>query len=208
MSSSSATARPPRYVIVGSGIAGLSAAETLRQHVPTAAISMISEEAHDFYSRPGLAYLLRGDIPEKQLFVRSREEVRALGVQRLSARVEQFLPDEQCVVLAGGRRVAYDRLLLALGATAVPPSFPGGELAGVVELDSLDDARHILKLAGRGKTAVVVGGGITALELVEGLLARRLLALWHVIHIPLGAVLFTLAFVHIGAALYYATFLK
>jgi hypothetical protein len=38
--------------------------------------------------------------------------------------------------------------------------------------------------------------------------ARNLLALWHVIHVPLGGVLFTLAFVHIGAALYYATFLK
>jgi len=38
--------------------------------------------------------------------------------------------------------------------------------------------------------------------------ARRLLALWHVVHVPLGGVLFTLAFVHIGAALYYATFLK
>jgi hypothetical protein len=38
--------------------------------------------------------------------------------------------------------------------------------------------------------------------------ARRLLALWHVFHVPLGAVLFTLAFMHIGAALYYATFLK
>src|SRR5262249_23570439 len=43
---------------------------------------------------------------------------------------------------------------------------------GVVKLDSLDDARHILKLARRRKSAVVVGGGITALELVEGLRAR------------------------------------
>ena len=38
--------------------------------------------------------------------------------------------------------------------------------------------------------------------------ARRLLALWHTIHIPIGMVLFISAFVHIGAALYYATFLK
>jgi NAD(P)H-nitrite reductase large subunit len=62
--------------------------------------------------------------------------------------------------------------LLATGSTAVPPDFPGGELAGVVKLDNLDDARRILKLAGRGRTAVVVGGGIAALELVEGLRAR------------------------------------
>jgi NADPH-dependent 2,4-dienoyl-CoA reductase/sulfur reductase-like enzyme len=165
---------PPHHVIIGSGIAGLTAAETLREHDPSAAITLISEESHDFYSRPGLAYLLRGDIPEKQLFVRTRDDLRELNIDRLETRVEQLLPEEHEVVLAGGARVRYDRLLLATGATAVPAAFPGGDLAGVVKLDSLDDARHILKLARRGQTAVVVGGGITALELAEGLLARRM----------------------------------
>lgn len=165
---------PLRYVIIGSGIAGLSAAEVLRRGDAQAAITMISEEAHDFYSRPGLAYLLRGDIPEKLLFVRSRQDLKALNVQRITANVQQLLVQEHEVALAGGKRVGYDRLLLAMGATAVRPTFPGTDLAGVVKLDSLDDARHILKLAGRGKTAVVVGGGITALELAEGLHARRM----------------------------------
>jgi nitrite reductase (NADH) large subunit len=163
-----------QYVIVGSGIAGLAAAEALRQRQPAAAVSMISEEAHDFYSRPGLAYLLRGDVPEKQLFVRSRDELRALRLQRINARVEQLRCDDREVVLTDGRRIPYDRLLLATGALANPPPFPGGDLAGVVKLDSLDDARRILGLAGRGKTAVVIGGGITALELAEGLRARGL----------------------------------
>jgi NAD(P)H-nitrite reductase large subunit len=162
------------YAIVGSGIAGLAAAEAIRQRDPPAVITMISEEAHNFYSRPGLAYLLRGDIPEKQLFVRTSHDLHALNVNRINARVEELLADPHEIVLTGGRRARYDRLLLATGATASPPTFPGGDLAGVVKLDSLDDARHILKRAGRGKTAVVVGGGITALELVEGLLARRL----------------------------------
>ena len=57
-------------------------------------------------------------------------------------------------------------------ALAVPPPFPGGNLSGVVKLDGLDDCRHIISLALRGKAAVVVGGGITALELAEGLNAR------------------------------------
>src|SRR6185503_15302098 len=60
------------------------------------------------------------------------------------------------------------------GAQAVPAPFPGGDLAGVVKLDSLDDTRHILKHAKWRKTAVVIGGGITALELAEGLRARRM----------------------------------
>lgn len=165
---------PPRYVIVGSGIAGLAAAETMRQRVPKAQIIMVSEEVHDFYSRPALAYLLRGDIPERMLFVRNPDDLRALNVERINARVEKLLFDSQELLLARGKRVRYDRLLLATGALANPPSFAGGDLAGVVKLDGLDDTRHILKLARRGKPAVVVGGGITALELAEGLNARRM----------------------------------
>ena len=60
-----------QYVLVGSGIAALAAAEALRAREPRANIVLVSEETHDFYSRPGLAYLLRGDFPEKQLFIRS-----------------------------------------------------------------------------------------------------------------------------------------
>ncbi len=163
---------PIHYLIVGSGIAGLSAAEAIRRHQPRAVIRMVSEEAHDFYSRPGLAYLLRGDFPEKQLFIRTPDDLRALDLQRITGRVQALSCARHEAHLADGQRLRYDRLLLATGSVAVPPPFPGGDLAGVVKLDSLDDARHILKLARRGKTAVVVGGGITALELVEGLLAR------------------------------------
>lgn len=165
---------PRRYAIVGSGIAGLTAAEAIRARDANATILMISEEKHDFYSRPGLAYLLRGDLPEHQLFVRNRDELRALNLQRVTRPVLELLGGQHELILEGGERLRYDRLLLATGAVAAAVPFPGGDLGGVVKLDSLDDARRILKQAGRGRTAVVVGGGITALELVEGLQARRM----------------------------------
>jgi NAD(P)H-nitrite reductase large subunit len=75
--------------------------------------------------------------------------------------------------LSTGKVVTYDRLLLALGASAVPLEIPGADAEGVVKLDNLEDSRHILGMARRGKTAVVIGGGITALELAEGLAARH-----------------------------------
>jgi NAD(P)H-nitrite reductase large subunit len=163
---------PTHHVIIGSGIAGLCAAESLRQHDPTSIISLISEEPHDFYSRPGLAYFLRNDFPERQLSIRTADDIAAINLQRIHGRVEQLLHDKHEVVLKDGKHVRYDRLLLATGALAVPPSFPGADLAGIVTLDGLDDCRRIIAMARRGKPAVVVGGGITALELAEGLNAR------------------------------------
>src|SRR6266496_2904825 len=126
---------PPHYAIVGSGIAGLSAAETLRARQPGAAVTIISEEAHNFYSRPGLAYLLRGDVPERQLFIRTRDDLRALNVPRVNARVEELNCDRREVVLTGGKRVPYDRLLLTPFPLAVPPPFARGAVARLCKLD-------------------------------------------------------------------------
>ena len=65
--------------------------------------------------------------------------------------------------------------------------------------------RYIYTRIPRTADGVVIEGSLSAEALKH---ARRLMALWHTIHIPIGMALFTAAFVHIGAALYYATFLK
>src|SRR4029077_19288575 len=116
------------YVIVGSGIAGLAAAEAIRACEPAAEILMVSEESHAIYSRPGLAYLLRGDIPEKQLFIRTAEDLKSLRLTRINAKVEAIHCAEHEISLTDGRRIPYHRLLLATGALAVPPTFPGSDL--------------------------------------------------------------------------------
>ena len=66
-----------RYVIVGNGPAGVSAAETIRRHDEAGEIRIIGGEGVGFYSRPGLAYLLTGAIPEERLFSRPRIGLRA-----------------------------------------------------------------------------------------------------------------------------------
>ena len=80
--------------------------------------------------------------------------------------------EEHLLRLQNGQTLPYDRLLIATGATAAQPDLPGINLKGVVKLDSMEDANSIVDQARRGQTAIVVGGGITALELVEGLVAR------------------------------------
>ncbi|RMF36951.1 MAG: NAD(P)/FAD-dependent oxidoreductase, partial [Chloroflexi bacterium] len=142
------------YLIIGMGAAGFSAAETIRRHRPDATITLVTEEPHGYYSRPGLAYLLTNELPQSQLFPRSERELDRLGLERITGRAVRLDLQARQVVLEDGRRLAYDALLLATGAAAVPPPFPGADLPGVVTLDNLDDARRILRLARKAKTAV------------------------------------------------------
>ena len=165
---------PVRHAIVGSGIAGLGTAEAIRERQPGAAICFVSEEHHDPYSPPASPTCCTATSPRAACASALLKPLEKLGLERIHALVARVDCTRQELLLAGGKRVPYDRLLLATGALATPPPFGGAGLAGAVKLDSLDDTLSILKRAKRGRTAVVVGGGITALELAEGLAARRM----------------------------------
>jgi NADPH-dependent 2,4-dienoyl-CoA reductase/sulfur reductase-like enzyme len=162
------------YVILGTGVAGISAAQSIRAIDKQGIIIFIGNDPHWYYSRPGLAYYLSGEVNEKQLFPFGPGEYKALNAHFWQATASKILPQEQCVILNGGKRLPYDRLLVAVGARAVPLKVPGAGLQGVVKLDHMEDARKIVTQARRARTAVVVGGGITALELAEGLSRRGL----------------------------------
>jgi len=161
-----------RYVILGAGIAGFSAAETLRSLDPVAEILLVSDDPDGFYSRPGLAYYLTGEIPEKQLFLFSKKGELNLNIQTIKGRVSHLDPITHTIKIDTAGLLTYDRLLLATGAGAMPLNIPGAALRGVVKLDDLEDTRHILSLVRHTKSAVVVGGGVVAVELVEGLVAQ------------------------------------
>jgi len=161
-----------RYILIGAGVAGIAAAEAIRSIDPTGSIQLLCEEAEGYYSRPGLAYYLTGEITESHLHPFLEADFQSLRVQRITAHVVRLHPAERQVELNGGARLPYDRLLIATGAAAAPFDEPGMDVQGVVKLDTLSDANEILRLTRRGRAAVVVGGGITALEIVEGLVAR------------------------------------
>lgn len=162
-----------RHVIIGSGPAGVAAAESLRGQDPSGSITMVGDEPQGYYSRPGLAYFLTNEIPEKLLFPFTDEDFRRLGIQRYKERAIAIHPLARQVELSNQTVLPYDRLLIATGAEAVGMDLPGIQAEGVVKLDNLADAHRIIHLARHARTAVVVGGGITALELVEGLAARK-----------------------------------
>ena len=165
-----------RYLIIGCGPAGIAAAEAIRTQDSSGDILLITDDPHGYYSRPGLAYYLTGELPEEMLFPYNEQDFHKLGARRVHGRVRSVEPNEHRIALQNGEKLTYDRLLVATGAFAARIDAPGSDLEGVIKLDNLDDARHIVKLARRGRSAVVVGGGITALEIVEGLVAHGMRA--------------------------------
>ena len=161
------------YVIIGMGVAGIGAAEAIRGLDKTGSITFIGDDPHGYYSRPGLAYFLTGEAEESQLFPFLPQDLKNLNANFLRGTAIRVDSQKHQVELSDGKRIAYDRLLLAVGSSAIRLNVPGATLEGVVKLDHMEDARRIVGLAKRGRTAVVVGGGITALELAEGLVVRK-----------------------------------
>lgn len=160
------------YVIIGSGVAGIAAIEAIRSLDSDSDVTLIGNDPYGFYSRPGLAYYLTGELHDKALFPRTPDDLKKLNFRYIKGKVTRISRAEHVLELQNQSRLPYDRLLIAVGAQAMPLEVPGANLEGVLKLDHMSDAKLILKQARRGKTAVVVGGGITALELVEGLLSR------------------------------------
>ena len=164
--------RVVRYVVIGSGVAGIAAVESIRSVDHDGEIVLIGDDPYGFYSRPGLAYYLTGELHDQALFPRTANDFRKFRFQYVKEKATKILRAEHVLELANQSQVSYDRLLIAVGAQAVPLKVSGADLAGVLKLDHMEDAKRILKHARRGRTAIVMGGGITALELTEGLRSR------------------------------------
>lgn len=160
---------PARYLMIGAGAGAIAAAEAIRAADPRGEITLLSDDAHGYYSRPGLAYYLTGELTRPLLFPFKNSDWDRVGVHRVQGRAMRLDPTARRVFLADDAVLSYDRLLLATGASAILPELPGVDLPEVVKLDHLDDADRIIALAKQARAAVVVGGGITALEIAEGL---------------------------------------
>jgi nitrite reductase (NADH) large subunit len=150
----------------------MAAAEAIRQADDGADIVIVAADPHGYYSRPGLAYFLTRELPESRLFPFTAQDFRRLDAAWIAETATEIDPAAHRVTLQSGRQLVYDRLLLATGSKAIGTNVPGHELDGVVTLDGMDDARDIARRCGKAKVGVVVGGGITALEIVEGMRAR------------------------------------
>jgi 3-phenylpropionate/trans-cinnamate dioxygenase ferredoxin reductase subunit len=158
-------------LIVGGGVAGWTAAETLRSVGHRGRIRLLSAEPVEPYERPVLskAFLLDPALRDPPRLPGSAE---ALGVELQTGTTAAHLdPAARLVVTSSGDDVRYERLLLAMGAAPRTLGIPGGELDGVHHLRDLADARALRQELRPGRRVAVVGGGVIGLEVAAS--ARR-----------------------------------
>lgn len=160
-------------VIVGAGECGTRAALALREAGHDGPVTLIGAEPHAPYERPPLSKdALLADAPRPKA-IAGADGLAGRGIDfRPGATVVALDRAARRVVCADGSAVAYDRLLLSLGASPRSLPLPGGDGPNVATLRTLDDAASICAALGPGRRLAVIGGGFIGLELAAS--ARRL----------------------------------
>jgi NADPH-dependent 2,4-dienoyl-CoA reductase/sulfur reductase-like enzyme/pSer/pThr/pTyr-binding forkhead associated (FHA) protein len=169
-------AQGARYLIIGDGAAGLTAAQKLREASPLARITILSDDPHPAYYRAALTNYLLGELTESQIFAVPPSFFYDYRVERVLARVAAVeTARSQLWLTSGGQPLGYDKLLIASGAQPRPPAFEGGHLAGVATMRTLGDTRRVMDmlLLGGVRQAVIVGGGPLAIEWAMALGERK-----------------------------------
>jgi nitrite reductase (NADH) large subunit len=155
-----------KYVIVGNGVAGTTAAAFIRKTDPQGSITILTEEPYPFYSRIRLTEFLAGAVDEQGLVIRKELWYEENRIRLLiNTHVTGVDIEAKKIVTATGGAVQYDRLLLATGASSFVPPVPGAEKKGVFTLRTLQDAIAIKNyVKDADKRIVLIGGGILGLE--------------------------------------------
>jgi NADPH-dependent 2,4-dienoyl-CoA reductase/sulfur reductase-like enzyme/nitrite reductase/ring-hydroxylating ferredoxin subunit len=165
-----------RIVIVGGGAAGFAAAEMLRRQEYRGSIVMLSDDTAAPVDRPNLSKdYLAGSAPEDWLPLRPDEFYSDAAIDlRLKTEVASIDAKAKAVVLADGKTVAYDRVLLATGAEPVRLPIPGADQPHVHTLRALADCQRIIGLSDGARRAVVIGASFIGLEVAASLRARNI----------------------------------
>ena len=165
---------PETIVIVGGGLAGHTAAETLRREGFAGRVVLFAEESSRPYDRPPLSKeFLKGEWDEERLFFRPRDFYESRGIElRLGSRVEGLDAARQLLFTADAEPLRYDRLLIATGGYPRRLSVPGGDLQGIHYLRSLKDSARLCEVLLPGARVVVVGAGFIGCEAAAAARAR------------------------------------
>jgi len=156
----------PDFLIVGGGLAGAIAAQTLRDEGFDGRIILLGEEWHAPYERPPLSKdYLQGNTDRDSIFVHPKPWYVDQAIELcLAARVTSLDPASRTVTTATGAQLGYDKLLLATGSTPRRLGVPGHNLNGVRYLRSVEDSDRLKSAFARARRVAIIGGGWIGLE--------------------------------------------
>jgi len=164
----------PRLVVVGNGMAGIRTVEELLKLVPGLYdITVFGAEPHPNYNRILLSPVLAGEQTFDDIVLNTREWYAENHIElHTGNKVVKIDRRARSVETDGGKRVPYDRLLLATGSDPFILPVPGKELDGVITYRDIHDTERMIAAAATHKRAVVIGGGLLGLEAANGLKLR------------------------------------
>ncbi|MCK5251408.1 MAG: NAD(P)/FAD-dependent oxidoreductase, partial [Thermoplasmata archaeon] len=168
-----------RYVIVGGGVAGTAAANTIRQRDEEGAITILTDEPYPLWSKIRLPELFSSAVGVDDLIIR---KPRWYERHRIDLRMEETVTgidvEAKVVRTSEGAELPYDRLLLATGGTAFVPPIPGADLENVFTIRKLLEALQVYERLKDKKRILMIGGGTLGLEV-----ARNLIELGAEVHV-------------------------
>jgi NAD(P)H-nitrite reductase large subunit len=154
------------HVIVGDGIAGSSAAETIREEDPDAEITVLTDEGEALYNRILIKEFAKGKLPEAPISIHEPEWYVERDIElELNTYVERVDADAQVVHTHEGETYEYDKLLVATGGTPAELPVENADAEGVHHFWTFQDARKIREEAENAETGVVVGAGLLGIDL-------------------------------------------
>ena len=170
---------PTKHVIIGGGVAGTVAAETLREIDSHCQITLISEEHYPLYNRCSLPPVLRRATNRQSLFLRTLESYSNAGIHVLWGRkAVQVDTNKKIVTTDDSRALTYDKLLVATGGTPNRLAVPGATAERVSYFQFLTDLDKLDQQMDDAQNALVLGGGFIAYELCDACVARGIPVIW------------------------------
>jgi NADPH-dependent 2,4-dienoyl-CoA reductase/sulfur reductase-like enzyme len=165
-----------RVIIIGNGIAGVTAARHLRK-MSDNEITIISSESKHFFSRTALMYIYMGHMKYEHTKPYEDSFWKKNSIDLVQDRVTGIDTDDNVVVLKDGVKLSYDSLIIATGSTPNKFGWPGQDLPQVQGLYSKQDLEKLEANAPDNKVckrAVIVGGGLIGIEMAEMLVSRNI----------------------------------
>ena len=162
-----------RYLIIGNGVAGTTAAQSIRELDKEGAVTIVSEEKVPFYSRIKLPDYVAGSQGVDDIIIRKDKWYKDQDVEvKLDVAIDDIDPELKVAVDRNGHSYPYDTLLLATGSYSFIPPIEGSGTGNVFALKTVADADRIVQASEGIKNATVIGGGLLGLEAGNALLKR------------------------------------